>query len=105
MNEELSQESVADKQLENQPIRNPAEHLKPWQFQPGKSGNPGGKKPGTKSLKTYAMEMLRDMSDKEKLEYLKGLDKDKIWEMGEGKAKQDLEHSGEVVAKIISVDE
>ena len=104
MNEELSQEEVAEEQLENQPVRNPAEHLKPWQFQPGKSGNPGGRKPGTKSLKTYAMEMLRDMTDKEKLEYLKGLDKDKIWEMGEGKAKQDMDINAEVTTKVIDIN-
>ena len=105
MNEELSQESMAGEQLENQPTRNPAEHLKPWQFQPGKSGNPSGKKPGTKSLKTYAMEMLRDMTDEQKLEYLKGLDKDKIWEMGEGKAKQDMDINAEVTTKVVSIDE
>ena len=64
---------------------------RPWLFQPGKSGNPGGRKKGSKSLKTYAMEMLRDMSDEEKLEYMKGLDKKIIWEMGEGKAKQDTD--------------
>ena len=81
------------------------DHLKPWQFKPGISGNPAGKKPGTKSLKTYAQEMLRDMTDEEKLEYLKGLDKDKIWEMGEGKPKQDMELSGEVTSKIVSLDE
>ena len=104
MNEELSQEELAGEQLENQPRRNPAEHLKPWQFQPGKSGNPLGKPKGTKSLKTYAQEMLRDMTDEQKLEYLKGLDKDKIWEMGEGKPKQDIEHNAEK-AMLIKIDE
>ena len=44
---------------------------RPWLFQPGKSGNPGGRKKGSKSVKTYAMEMLRDMDDKEKLKFLK----------------------------------
>lgn len=83
------------------------EWLRPWQFKPGKDwkGNAGGRPKGSKSLKTYVQEMLRDMSDEEKLEYLKGLDKDKIWEMGEGKAKQETEHSGEVTTKIISIDE
>ena len=105
MNEELSQEIMTGEQLENQPLRNPAEHLRPWQFQPGKSGNPSGKKPGTKSLKTYAMEMLRDMTDEQKLEYLKGLDKDKIWEMGEGKAKTDSDIDLTIVSKVVSIDE
>ena len=78
---------------------------RPWLFQPGKSGNPGGRPKGSKSLKTYVQEMLRDMPEDEKLEYLRGLPKDKIWEMGEGKPKADLELSGELVTKVISVDE
>lgn len=81
------------------------DNSRPWLFQPGKSGNPGGRPKGSKSLKTYAQEMLRDMDDKEKLEYLKGLDKRIIWEMGEGKAKQDLELSGEVKSKVVKLDE
>ena len=70
------------------------EHLKPWQFQPGKSGNPGGKPVGRKSLKTYAREYILALPDEEKLEYMKGMDKKDIWEMAEGKAKQETEHSG-----------
>lgn len=34
------------------------EHLKPWQ--PGESGNPAGKKPGTKHLSTWIQEMMND---------------------------------------------
>lgn len=79
---------------------------RPWLFKKGQpSANPGGRPKGSKSLKTYAQEMLRDMNDEEKLEYLVGLDKKIIWEMGEGKAKQDMELSGELTSKIISVDE
>lgn len=78
---------------------------KPWLFQPGQSGNPAGRPKGSKTLKTYVQEMLRDMTDEEKLDFLKGLPKDKIWEMGEGKPKQDMEVSGELTSKIISVDE
>lgn len=78
---------------------------RPWLFQPGKSGNPGGRKKGSKSVKTYAQEMLQDMTDEEKLQFLKGLDKRVIWEMAEGKPKADVELSGEVIAKIVSIDE
>jgi len=78
---------------------------KPWLFQPGKSGNPGGRPKGSKSLKTYVKEMLLNMTDEEKLEYLKGLPKDKIWEMAEGKAKQDVEAEVTLTSKVISVDE
>lgn len=76
---------------------------RPWLFQPGKSGNPGGRPKGSKSLKTYAQEMLRDMSDKEKLEYMKGLDKKIIWEMGEGKAEQktDVTSGGEKLQPVL----
>ncbi len=58
---------------------------RPWLFQPGQSGNPSGRPKGSKSLKTYAQEMLRDMTEEERLEFLKGLDKKIIWEMAEGK--------------------
>ena len=78
---------------------------KPWLFQPGVSGNPKGRPKGTKTLKTYVAEMLRDMDDEEKLEFLKGLPKDKIWEMGEGKPKQDMDIKGEMTSKVVQVDE
>ena|SRR3990167_1322972 len=74
---------------------------RPWLFQPGKSGNPGGRPKGSKSLKTYAQEMLRDMSDDEKLEYMKGLDKKIIWEMGEGKAQMDVTSAGEALQPVL----
>ena len=71
------------------------EHLKPWQFQPGKSGNPGGMKKGTKSLKTFAREYLMSLSDdKQKLEYLRGMDKDTIWKMAEGNPINETELKG-----------
>lgn len=78
---------------------------KPWLFKPGQSGNPAGRPKGTKSLKTYVKEMLQDMTDEDKLEFLKGVDKKTLWEMAEGKPKQDMEVSGELTSKIISVDE
>ena len=58
---------------------------RPWLFKPGQSGNPSGRPKGSKSLKTYAQEMLRDMNEEERLEFLRGLDKKVIWEMAEGK--------------------
>lgn len=65
-------------------------------FQPGQSGNPSGRPKGSKSLKTYAQEMLRDMTEEERLEFLKGLDKKVIWEMAEGKP----DTKGEVKAEV-----
>lgn len=61
------------------------DNLKPWQFQPGQSGNPSGRPKGRKSLKTFAKEYLESLSNEEKLEFMRGLDKKTVWEMSEGK--------------------
>lgn len=75
---------------------------RPWLFQKGQSGNPGGRPKGSKSLKTYVREMLEGMTDEEKLEYLHGLPKEIIWKMGEGNPKQDTDitSAGEKITPI-----
>ncbi len=93
--------------VEEQPEKqsyNPAEHLKPWQFKPGVSPNPNGRPKGAKSLKTYAKEYLLSLSDEEKLEYMKGMDKKTIWEMAEDKAGQGVNVTGELTSKILRLD-
>lgn len=67
---------------------------KPWLFKPGVSGNPKGRPKGSKTLKTYVAEMLKEMDDEDKVAFLKGLPKRVIWEMAEGKPKQDVGLSG-----------
>lgn len=88
---------------EQRKIRDYAE-LRPYQYKKGQSGNPSGRSKGI-SLKEYAKMKLLHMTDDEREEFFNGLPKDKIWEMAEGKAKQDVELGGEITSKIINVDE
>lgn len=79
--------------------------LKPFHYKKGQSGNPSGRPIGSVSMKTYVKNKLLTMTDEEREVFLEGIDKKTVWEMSEGKAKQDVEMSGEVTSKIISVDE
>jgi hypothetical protein len=67
-------------------------HLQPYQYKKGQSGNPLGRSLAKgESLKEYAKRKLAGMTPEEKEEYFNGIDKRIIWEMAEGKAKQDIE--------------
>lgn len=90
-------------QSEKQP-QGRADHLKPYQFKKGQSGNPAGRKKGSKSLKTYAREYLESLPDEEKLDYMHGMDKKIIWEMAEGKPEQKGEMRLELPVPIISLN-
>ena len=74
---------------EKQPKNSCPEQLKPYMFKPGQSGNPKGRPPG-KTLKEYTREMLAAMTDEERQEFLKGIPKEKIWEMSEGKPETNV---------------
>lgn len=84
MNEE------AEVQQENSKPKKRGEQLLPYQFKPGQSGNPAGRPPG-KTLKEYTRDMLAAMTEEERQDFLKGIPKDKIWEMSEGKAAQGVD--------------
>lgn len=77
-----------------------ASWLRPWQFKPGQSGNPGGRPKGTVSLKEYAKKYLRELDEEEKLDFMKGLSKDIIWKMAEGNPQSDLTSAGEAIIPI-----
>lgn len=81
------------------------DHLKPWQFKPGQSGNPGGRPVGTVSLKEYARKYLQELSDEDKEKFMEGLSKDIIWKMSEGNPKNDVDIKGEITKKVIIADE
>ena len=60
--------------------------MPPWA--PGQSGNPSGRPKNT--LKDYTRRKLAKMTDEEKEKFLLDINKIDQWEMGEGKAPQDL---------------
>ena len=81
---------------EQQDISKVPKQLQPHVYKKGQSGNPNGRPVGSVSMKTYVRNKLLSMTDEEREEFLQGIDKKVLWEMSEGKAKQDVdvEHSG-----------
>lgn len=92
----------AQEQQENSKV---PPQLRKYAFKKGVSGNPGGRPVGSKSMKQYAREYLEAMEEEDRIAFLNSIDHKTIWEMSEGKPKQDVEMSGELTSKVISIDE
>lgn len=91
----------ADKQVENSKV---PPQLRPWQFKPGQSGNPGGRPKGTISLKEFAKRYLQELDDEGKIEFMAGLDKDTVWKMAEGNPKNDVDLNAKVTIADVLKD-
>lgn len=75
--------------------------LKKYAWKKGQSGNLKGRPP-EKTLKEYTRAYLANMTDDERLEYLKTLDTDLIWKMAEGNPANntDITSGGKPIQQI-----
>jgi hypothetical protein len=77
--------------------------LQPYIWKKGQSGNMKGRPKG-KTLKEFAREYLESLPDEEKIDYLASIDPRIVWEMAEGKAKQDVEAKLDVTVSGVEIN-
>lgn len=89
-----------------EPIKTEEKRNSDGTFATGTAPGPG--RPPGKTMKEYARDFFYQKTEEEKKAYIEWLETKRPgfpWEMGEGKAKQDLDLKGEITSKIITLDE
>lgn len=69
--------------LEAEKSKPKTEHLAPYQWKKGQSGNILGR-PRGKTMKEWARDFISRMTDEERDAWMEGLSKETIWRMAEG---------------------
>ena len=95
-------EQTTEKQAQKQ-SKPKTEHLEPYQWKKGQSGNVLGRPKG-KTMKEWARDFISRMTDEERDAWMEGLSKEKIWAMAEGnpETKNDLTSDGKPVQFIVA---
>lgn len=96
--------SETETNKDEKPEKHSTKHLEAYKWKKGVSGNPNGRPKGP-TLKEWVRQRLLEMDDDERADFLKTVPREVIWRMAEGMPKQETEVSGELVSKVINVDE